>query len=182
MTRRLRIAHLVVQPVLVWDDAEEMEPGPTLNPVTLPLSKVAHLVETLPAEVAALAAQLAGQTEVAEQAPTGNATDANLAHESDERQPQGRGTHVTHPPALANEESVAAPADILTITLPDGRLLLRIGPDGEVDGAVEDMGEAASIFVQHLRELTLHMGLPLAPSSPPVVASDARPDGSCSCP
>lgn len=59
MTRRLRIAHLVVQPVLVWDDGEEMEPGPTLNPVTLPLSKLGHLLDTLPAEVAGLAARLA---------------------------------------------------------------------------------------------------------------------------
>lgn len=58
MTRRLRIAHLVVQPVLVWDDGEEMTAGPALNPVTLPLSQVAHLVETLPAEVATLAEKL----------------------------------------------------------------------------------------------------------------------------
>lgn len=62
MTRRLRIAHLIVTPVLVWDDGEELAPGPALNPATVPLSAVPHLVETLPGEVAALAAKLTEAT------------------------------------------------------------------------------------------------------------------------
>jgi hypothetical protein len=60
VSRRLRIAHLIVTPVLVWDDGEELSAGPTLNPVTVPLSRVPELVASLPGEVAGLAVQLAG--------------------------------------------------------------------------------------------------------------------------
>jgi hypothetical protein len=65
VTRRLRIAHLIVQPVLVWDDGEEMEPGPPLQSVTVTLSKLAQFAEALPAEVAALAARLPADSESA---------------------------------------------------------------------------------------------------------------------
>lgn len=61
MTRRLRIAHLVVQPVLVWDDGEELEPGPAAQPITVPLSQLAALAERLPGEVAALAEKLTAE-------------------------------------------------------------------------------------------------------------------------
>lgn len=61
MTRRLRIAHLIVQPVLVWDDGEELSPGPAAQPLTVPLSQLVVLAEQLPAEVAALAAKLAAK-------------------------------------------------------------------------------------------------------------------------
>ena len=36
--RRLRISHVVVQPVLVWDDGETLEPGPPLAPQQINLS------------------------------------------------------------------------------------------------------------------------------------------------
>ena len=38
LTRRLRIAHIVVQAALVWDDGEELSPGPVTRPTTVPLS------------------------------------------------------------------------------------------------------------------------------------------------
>lgn len=55
---RLRIAHLIVQPVLVWDDGEELSPGPAAQPLTVPLSQLAALADRLPVEVAALAERL----------------------------------------------------------------------------------------------------------------------------
>lgn len=58
VTKRLRISHVAVQPVLVWDDGEELSPGPQISPVTVPLSGLAGLAETLPVEVAALTEKL----------------------------------------------------------------------------------------------------------------------------
>ncbi|QKY78381.1 hypothetical protein SEA_BARSTEN_26 [Gordonia Phage Barsten] len=57
--RRLRIAHLLVQPVLVWDDGTELTKGPGLNSVQVSISEAAEFLDTLPVEVEALAAQLA---------------------------------------------------------------------------------------------------------------------------
>lgn len=57
--RRLRISHVVVQPVLVWDDGEELQPGPEVQPAGRRLSELAAWAETLPSEVAALAKKLA---------------------------------------------------------------------------------------------------------------------------
>lgn len=62
MTGRFRIAHLIVQPVLVWDDGEELSPGPPLSPVTVPLSHLGVLAEMLPGQVADLAAKLSEDT------------------------------------------------------------------------------------------------------------------------
>jgi hypothetical protein len=50
---RLRILHLVVQPVLVWDDGEELAPGPTVEPLTVRLSEIATFAADLPRQVAA---------------------------------------------------------------------------------------------------------------------------------
>jgi hypothetical protein len=58
MSRRLRIAHLVVQPVLVWDDGAELTPGPELGSITLPLSALSDFAATLPAKVVELAERL----------------------------------------------------------------------------------------------------------------------------
>jgi hypothetical protein len=58
MERRLRISHVLVQPVLVWDDGDELQPGPQVEPVTLPLSQLAELAENLPPQVAELAERL----------------------------------------------------------------------------------------------------------------------------
>lgn len=58
MTQRLRIQSLLVTPVLVWDDGEELTDGPPLGQVSVPLSKLAAFGASLPAEVAALQAKL----------------------------------------------------------------------------------------------------------------------------
>lgn len=48
---RLRISHVIVQPVLVSDDGEELAPGPQVAPVNVPLSALAGLADRLRAEV-----------------------------------------------------------------------------------------------------------------------------------
>jgi hypothetical protein len=58
MTNQLRIARITVTTELVWDDGEELTPGPQLQPISVPLSRLAEFGQTLPAEVAALAAKL----------------------------------------------------------------------------------------------------------------------------
>lgn len=60
--RRLRIDRIVVQTVLVWDDGEELTPGPEVEPVAMPLSRLAEFAATLPIEVAALGASLEAET------------------------------------------------------------------------------------------------------------------------
>lgn len=57
--KKLRIARVVVQPVFIWDDGEELSDGPTVEPVSLPHSQLAQFVANLPEQVAALAEQLA---------------------------------------------------------------------------------------------------------------------------
>ena len=47
----------------MWDDGEELSPGPEVKPVTLPLSQVPHFAQVLPAEVAQVAEQLNAQPE-----------------------------------------------------------------------------------------------------------------------
>lgn len=42
-TRTLRVSHVIVQPVLVWDDGEELEPGPGVEPQQVPLKVLADL-------------------------------------------------------------------------------------------------------------------------------------------
>jgi len=59
MIPRLRIQSIIVTPVLVWDDGEELTPGPELGQISLTLSNIQMFAETLPAEVDALAAKLA---------------------------------------------------------------------------------------------------------------------------
>lgn len=66
-TPRLRISNIIVQPVLVWDDGEELTPGPELNHISMPLSKIAALAETLSAEVSALEAHLLQEPEAKDQ-------------------------------------------------------------------------------------------------------------------
>lgn len=48
---RLRVAHVIVQPVLAWDDGEELSPGPQASPITVPLSALAGLADQIRAEV-----------------------------------------------------------------------------------------------------------------------------------
>jgi hypothetical protein len=59
---KLRISHMVVQAVLVWDDGEELTPGPDVQPISLPLSQLGAFAETVPAEIAALAEKLTAES------------------------------------------------------------------------------------------------------------------------
>lgn len=52
--RRLRIAHVIVQTVLVWDDGNELVPAQQVAPLQVPLSHLAQLAERIPHEVARL--------------------------------------------------------------------------------------------------------------------------------
>lgn len=60
---KLRIAHIIVQPVLVWDDGEELTQGPELGQISIPLSKLTGFAESLPNEVAALQAQIEAEAQ-----------------------------------------------------------------------------------------------------------------------
>ena len=40
--RKLRISHLVIQPILVWDDGEELTPGPEIANINVPLSMLSE--------------------------------------------------------------------------------------------------------------------------------------------
>jgi len=55
---KLRISHVIVQPVLVWDDGEELSPGPDINPIQVSVSQLGGLSETLPAQVEAIKSEL----------------------------------------------------------------------------------------------------------------------------
>lgn len=63
MERRLRVAHVLVQPVLIWDDGQELTEGPTLNALMLPPSKLAEFADGLPAQVEAITAQMTEETD-----------------------------------------------------------------------------------------------------------------------
>lgn len=43
--------------------------------------------------------------------------------------------------------------NLLRVSAPDDRVLLSITSDGTVEGAIEDMGDAAVVFVSELRRL-----------------------------
>lgn len=41
MQTKIRVLHVIVQPVLVCDDGNELSPGPEAQPVRIPLSELA---------------------------------------------------------------------------------------------------------------------------------------------
>lgn len=51
---RVRISHVVVQPVLVYDDGDELSPGPATQAFPVPLHNLGGLADRLRAEVAAM--------------------------------------------------------------------------------------------------------------------------------
>lgn len=51
MTARLRIAGVIVTPVLVWDDGENLSPGPQAQPQQVGLADLDGLADRLRAEV-----------------------------------------------------------------------------------------------------------------------------------
>jgi hypothetical protein len=56
--RRLRIAYVAVQPALVWDDGDQLVPGPEVQTVRLPLMHARQMLNELPDKVADLAEQI----------------------------------------------------------------------------------------------------------------------------
>lgn len=57
MQRRLRIGSVLIQPILVWDDGEELSPGPPIQETRVPLSEAKQILDLLPKQVEELAAQ-----------------------------------------------------------------------------------------------------------------------------
>ncbi len=56
------MSHVVVQPVLVWDDGEDLSPGPEVQPLSLPQSHLAAFGTVyLPQQVKDLAEKLAAE-------------------------------------------------------------------------------------------------------------------------
>lgn len=47
----LRLQSIILQPVLLWDDGEELIPGPEIEPAMLPLSRAGEWLENLPGEI-----------------------------------------------------------------------------------------------------------------------------------
>lgn len=54
--RRLRVGQIAVQVVLVWDDGDELTPGPQVEPQTVTLAGLRRLCDTLPEQVAKIEA------------------------------------------------------------------------------------------------------------------------------
>lgn len=59
---KLRILNVIVQPVLVVDDGEELHDGPTIQPISIPLSQLATLIDRIPTELVQLQAQYDAQS------------------------------------------------------------------------------------------------------------------------
>jgi hypothetical protein len=49
--RRLRIQTVLVQPVLAWDDGNELTPGPQCDPIQVTVSGLVDVANSLPAQV-----------------------------------------------------------------------------------------------------------------------------------
>lgn len=47
VSRRLRVSHVIIQPVLVYDDGTDLAPGPNTNPVQVALSDLAGHAEII---------------------------------------------------------------------------------------------------------------------------------------
>lgn len=60
VTRRLRVAAVIVQPVLVWDDGEHLAPGPIAQPVQVGIQDLAAYPQRIAAELQAVTAGVAG--------------------------------------------------------------------------------------------------------------------------
>lgn len=63
--KRLRVAHLVIQPILVWDDGEHLEPGPPAEPVNVAFRDLEEFGAHLLAELAQAQASTGGSPQPA---------------------------------------------------------------------------------------------------------------------
>lgn len=57
MSRRLRCQGFAIQPIVVWDDGENLQPGPTLNVVSVPAGDLVAFAARWPGEFAEFRAQ-----------------------------------------------------------------------------------------------------------------------------
>lgn len=52
MSKKLRVSHVIVQSVLVWDDGEELSPFENqVNPLKVPLSALEGMAEQIKNEI-----------------------------------------------------------------------------------------------------------------------------------
>lgn len=51
--KTLRVLHVIVQPVLVLDDGEELFPGPEMSPAKVLLSELPHIADEIKKQVEA---------------------------------------------------------------------------------------------------------------------------------
>lgn len=58
MSRRLRMSHVAIQVHLVWDDGEELVPGPSMQPMLLPPSLVDDYLTEVPNQLPRIEAEL----------------------------------------------------------------------------------------------------------------------------
>ncbi|MBF4194681.1 hypothetical protein [Mycolicibacterium phlei] len=56
MAKRLRLLHVIVQPVLVWDDGKELTPAPPMKEIALGLGQLSEFADKLPAQIDELTA------------------------------------------------------------------------------------------------------------------------------
>lgn len=47
MTARLRVSHVIVRPVLLWDDGEDLTPGPETHAMVVTLAGLAGAERTI---------------------------------------------------------------------------------------------------------------------------------------
>ena len=69
VNRKLRVLRTVLQVETVWDDGDDLAPGPAIDPVALPLSALPDFIASLPDEISKLAEQLSDSA-----CPGGDAT------------------------------------------------------------------------------------------------------------
>lgn len=65
--RKLRVLHVLVQPVLVWDDGQDLLAGPEVQPQALPLSAMPELPEQILAQIKAQEDFINSQEEYSEE-------------------------------------------------------------------------------------------------------------------
>lgn len=87
--RKLRISQVIIQPVLVWDDGEELEPAPPVGSVNLTLSKASEYLTNLPAQVLDLQERLGSENQVADNVDSSEAI-CDEAHGDDAEPPTGQ--------------------------------------------------------------------------------------------
>jgi len=61
--KRIRVLHVIVQPILVLDDGSEFQPGPTVKPVTVRLSELSGMGAEIEAAIVDMQARMGASSE-----------------------------------------------------------------------------------------------------------------------